>query len=615
MNVIINNKVVRVDPTKAIGKGGEADIYDIGNNIILKLFKTPNHPDLNGFPEEQLGAKLRLQEHQKKLKAFPKNMPSKVISPMDLAMDSKKQILGYTMKFLKGYEMLLKYSDRKYRNSISNELVLKTFRDLHSTVNQVHNIGVVIGDFNDLNIMVLNGEAYLIDADSFQFNSFYCRVFTERFVDPLLCNPNENYPVLTSFHNAESDWYAYAVMMMQSFLFVGPYGGVYVPKDKTKRINHATRPLKRITVFDPEVKYPKPAIHYSVLNDDLLQYFHQLFEEDKRGEFPEKLLNMRWTTCSDCGAVHARNVCPNCAKYVGAVRETIRGNVSCLKVFQTSGIIVLSKIGKRLQYLCYDNGSFIREDGSVVVKGNLKPTMRFRIRNNETLIGDKDQFILFNPGNNPEKVVVDSLNLLPMFDTNNQYRYWVYDGRLMRNDVISDKYIGDVLRNQTLFWVGEKFGFGFYRAGSLSVAFVFDTVNSGINDTVKFPNINGFIIDATCYFAGNWCWFLFSVREGARTINRCMIIKDDGKIYEKAEAIDGDGSWLGNIRGKCAAGKFLLSATDNGIMRIEPSNGTLEIVKEFPDTEPFVDSGCHLYPDANGLYVVSRKEIHLLKIS
>ncbi len=620
MDVYLKGKKVRINPSKSIGKGGEADIYDIGSGLVLKLFKQPGHPDLIGFPQDQLAAKERLKEHQKKLLAFPKNLPSRVISPVSLATNRNgSRIVGYVMKFLKGYEVLLKYSDKGYRNTgISNELVLKTFCDLHSTIRGIHRANVTIGDFNDLNILVSNGEAYIIDADSFQYDSFICHVFTEKFVDPMLCDPTNTRPILNKVYNMDSDWYAFAVMLMQSMLFVGPYGGVYKPKDKTKRINHATRPLKRITVFDSEVKYPKPAIPYGVLPDDLLQCFHHIFAEDKREEFPFNILNdVRWTTCTSCGTIHARNICPGCSKHLPSViKEAVRGNVTCTRMFETSGTILYATIFRdKLYYLYHEDGSFKREGNSVVVKGSLNPTMRFRIKGKETLIGNSGQFVSLTPGKKPEKTVVDSLRALPLFDANSNYKYWTCDGQLMRSDTLGPKYIGDVLKNQTLFWVGDKFGFGFYRASSINVGFVFDGKSGGINDSVKISNISGQLIDATCYFAGNWCWFIISSRERGQTINKCMIIKSDGSVRESAEAKEGDGSWLGSIRGKCAAGNFLLAATDDGIIRVEPSSGTINIVKEFPDTEPFVDSGCHLYPNSNGLYVVSRKRIKLLKIS
>ena len=48
-----------------------------------------------------------------------------------------------------------------------------------------------------------------------------------------------------------------------------------------------------------------------------------------------------------------------------------------------------------------------------------------------------------------------------------------------------DEAIGEVLEGQTRFWVGPAFGLGFYRAGAFSVAFTFDAMKSGINDSLE----------------------------------------------------------------------------------------------------------------------------------
>jgi len=620
MIVYLKGKKLQLNPAKSVGKGGEADVFDVGNGLVLKAFKQPNHPDLTGLKQEQLAAKVRLDEHQRKLPAFPNTLPPRVISPIDLATDkSGKRVLGYSMKFLKGYEVLLRYSDRNFRQAgVSNDLVIQTFKDICDTIRKTHAAGVVIGDFNDLNILAANGEAYLIDADSFQFGGFLCKVFTEKFVDPLLCDPNGAHLMLIKPHTTSSDWYSFNVMLMQSLLYVGPYGGIYKPKDKNKRVKHTERPLKRITIFDPEVKYPKPAIHYGVLPDVLLQHFNSVFKEDRRAEFPIKVLeSIRWTYCTKCGTTHARNVCPSCAHYSpSAVVETIRGNVTCTRVFQTSGAILFATMQDgKLRYLFYENGEFKREDNSFTFKGQLKPIMRFRIRRKSTLIGYKNQVVSLATGSNPEKIAVDNFGSLPVFDSNEKNDYWVYDGRLMRSDLHGSKHIGDVLSNQTLFWVGQKFGFGFYRAGSFNVGFVFGADGGSINDSINLPIIPGQLVDSTCFFADNWAWFFISTREKGQTINRCMVIKSDGTIKASAEAKDGDGSWLGSIRSKCVAGNFLLAATDDGIIRVEPCGNSLNVSKTFPDTEPFVDFGCHLFLGNNCLFVVSRNSIKSLKIA
>ena len=168
---------------------------------------------------------------------------------------------------------------------------------------------------------------------------------------------------------------------------------------------------------------------------------------------------------------------------------------------------------------------------------------------------------------------------------------------------------------QTLFWVGPTFGFGFYRAGNLSVYFVFDTNKKGIKDTLKLPPLRGQLIDSTCFFTKEYCWFFSSTQNAGKITNSCTVIRSDGSIVASISGNPNDIPWLSDIRGKCAAGNFLLSATDEGIVRVEPANGTIAVTREFPDTEPFVNAGSNLFASSQGLYVVDGQEIQLLKIT
>lgn len=618
----IKGKRISLNPSKSIGKGCEADVYNIGSGQALKIFKSPNHPDYNGLAIEQDGARKRIAEHQKKLLLFPKNLPDRVISPLELATNKTgKKIVGYTMKYLNNVEALFRYSDIGFRQAgIGNDYIVKIFLDLYKTVLSLHAKGVVIGDFNDLNVLVKKAEAYIIDTDSFQFGRFFCRMFTARFVDPRLCNPKEKNLMLYKPYNQESDWYAFAVMLMQSLLFVDPYGGLYRPNNKARQVPHNRRPLHRITVFNPEVRYPKPATPYKVLPDEMLHYFVEVFEKDKRGVFPENLIkNLQWTRCSTCGREHARNICPDCAQVSPiAIKEIIRvrGKVKASIIFKTKGLILFAAYqGNNFYYFYHENDQFKRENKTVVINGSLDPQIRYRLQGKATLMGKNGQVAIIKPDRPVERIVVDSYGSLPIFDANKDYHYWLHQGQLLKSGQFGQEFIGDVLAGQTLFWVGLNFGFGFYRAGNISVAFVFDAKRQGINDSVKLLPIRGQLIDSTCVFANDRCWFFISTQESGKTINQCLVIKQDGTIEATAKADSGDGSWLGSLRGKCAAGNFLLAATDGGIIRVEPVGERIDVTKEFPDTAKFVDSGCHLFPGNEGLFVVSSKEINLLKIN
>lgn len=619
--IILGGKKIRLSPKKSIGKGGEADVYDIGNGLALKIFKAANHPDFAGNPEEQKFASGRIREHQQKLRQFPQNLPSGVIKPTELAYNlAQNLIVGYAMRHVAGAELLIRFSERSFREKgISNEKMLTILRRLHKLVPAIHQSQAVIGDFNDLNVLVLGDQVFLIDADSFQFGKFPCRTFTDRFVDPLLCDPLENQLLLLKEHSVESDWYAFAIMLMQCLLFVGPYGGVYRPKDPGQMVPHQLRPLRNITIFHPDVRYPKPAIPFKVLPDDLLQYFHEVFERDRRGIFPDKLLdNLRFTTCDFCRTEHARAVCPVCAQAApAAVKEvvTIRGEVRSTRVFKTRGVILFASYQeKKLRWIYHEANRYLREDGQAVLDGRLDPLMRFRIAGNKTLFG-KDGRVATLAKNQPaEFLTVDEFKNLPIFDANHSGRFWLQGGQLFRDGEFGPKYIGDVLQGQTLFWTGPQFGFGFYRAGNFMSAFVFDAKRAGIKDISKFPLPKSQLIDATCVFSDEYGWFFIATQDGGKVVHRCILLDISGNILAENRADQGDGTWLGNLRGKCAAGKFLFGATDDGVVRLEASAGSIVTTREFPDTEPFVNAGCHLFAGTEGIYVIDRQEIRLLKI-
>ena len=168
--VYLSGSPVRLDPGQVIGKGGEADIYAISGDQALKIFKQPDHPDLSGFPDEQQKARKRLEVHQQKLRVFPKGLPAQVVVPQALATDKNgKQIYGYSMQFLQGAEVLWSYAQKSFRQKgVSNQTVVDIFLGMHPVVQGIHQKGIEIGDFNDLNIMVLNNQVFFIDADSYQ---------------------------------------------------------------------------------------------------------------------------------------------------------------------------------------------------------------------------------------------------------------------------------------------------------------------------------------------------------------------------------------------------------------------------------------------------------------
>ena len=627
MDVYIDDKRIRVSPQASIGKGGEADVFDLGGGVALKLWKGPDHPDVAGVSVEARAAADRLALVQEKMPFFPAALPERVASPMTLAKDRKgRTILGYTMRLIAGAEPLMCLGEPTRRRALGGDAAARILCDLRATVAAIHRAGAVIGDFNDLNVLVRDGEAHLVDADSFQFGRFPCPVYTERFIDPQICDASAPRPQPVRPFSAESDWYAFAVMVMGTLLCVGPYGGVYRPRDPAKRVPEAARPLRRITVFDPEVRYPKPAIPYGVLPDDLLHVFSSIFERDARAPIPLALLQeLRFTACLSCGAEHARVRCPACDH--GAPREVVvvRGHVKATRRFATAGtILATALVGDVPAYVVHEEGAYKREDGAVLARGPLEGVFRLWIQGKTTYLGRRGRIVAFEDGQPEEMIAVDVLGNEHAFVVNDRYTWFVHGGRLFRRAAraggsrLADlangaaEPWGEVLSGQTRIWVGERLGFGFYRAGAVSVAFTWDTERRGIRDTLKLPWPSGQIVAADAAIDVDRVWFFLTYVRAGRTMNRCAVVSEGGALLGVAEAEAGDGSWLGSIAGKKAIGGALFAATDGGLVRVELGPGGPAEARRFPDTEPFVHEGARILAGPAGLWVVGSREVTAL---
>jgi serine/threonine protein kinase len=623
MKIFIKGNPVTVDVRKSLGKGMEADVYRLGD-LAVKIFKGPNHPDLlTDFDRD--AARNKIEEHQRKLNKFPRNLPAHVVSPIDLVEDSSGKIVGYTMNMVDNPRQARVFGQVSERTGIDPNQIVGFFTDLHFTVKGLHTARVVIGDFNDLNILVCNKEAYIIDADSFQFGEFPCRMYTEEFVDPRLCNQNGKTAVLSMTHDPDSDWYSYAVMLFKLLLCVGPFGGVYKPSSKKDLILHTQRSLRGISVFNPEVVYPKKAIHYKVLPDDILDFFQKTFEQRQRIEFPvAKLLNLQWKKCDVCGNLHARQYCPDCKieAPISSVKERIEvsGKIKSTMVFRTFGDILYSTIQNgQLKWVYSENGKLFRENRISIANGSPNPGMRFRIHEDNTAIGQGNTIVVLKNGSAPVQLFADQFqDKFAMFDASAAGIFLCQNGSLLRCNKMGLEYesdrIGQVLEGQTLFWVGDIFGFGFYRAGEVCVSFVFDAKSKVINDSVVIPRFGGQLIGVRCVFSANRAAIFFAFKDGPKVTNRCVLIKSSGDVIGIAEASEGDGSWLSGIRGKCIIGDGLLATTDDGIIKVDFANGVVSKESKFEGSEKFVDSGSHLFAVKDGLFCVGNKQISLLQI-
>ena len=602
MDAYIDGAKARFE-VKPLGVGGEATVYRWQNKAV-KIFHEVN-PNWDRAKAGLWRREIELKK--KKLKNFPTGLPTGVIAPEKLVYDGRKEIIGYVMPLVSGAEAAHMLAVKSERAGIGNNDIVELFRHLFGLMCGTHDAHVVIGDFNDMNVLFRGHETFLIDTDSMQFNGLPCPVTTERFLDPLLYGQDL---LARPCYSAENDYYAYAVMLFKSLLFIHPYDGVH--KDFP---NIFRRAEAAISVFNREVRYPKAAVPFKVLPDELLNYFHLMFDKRERQKFPEQLFNrLRWTKCLNCGAEHARPVCPVCAKAAAAIRELVVVKGSCVasEIFKTPGRILAAAIeAGQLLYLYEESDALWREGRVPVMEGKADNAMRFGFSGADTFIGKGEKLVRLRHGGVTDSYSAETLGNLTMFAANQNNFYTISGEYLARND---EKVMGQIFPGQTWFRVGEDFGFGFYRVGRRFVFFTFDAEKPGIDDSVKLPTMEGKVVDANCLFSGDYALFLLSRVDMGKTVNSAFLIKRDGQVEARLEEDVVAAKILKTIHGKAFVGKKMLSATDDGLLLAVPENGRFVEAKLFAETEPFVDESVSILPTTDGVYVVSEKKIIKLKM-
>lgn len=554
--VYVDGARVSLAASALLGQGGEAEVYDLGDGRVLKWWKPPDHPDFQGLPEAQAQAQRRLAEHPHKLRALPGGLPPEVVVPCGFALGGKRSgdVVGYLMPRVAG-DPLHAFGEPRWRREhpVDGADVVAILLALHDALAAVHRAGVVIGDCNDLNVLVERSAArprvHLIDVDSYQFGGYPCPMFSERFVDPRLCDPQHLVPVRP--HDEDSDWFAFAVMAFRSLLGVSPWGGVHKPADPAQRCPATQRALRRLSVYAPEVTYPQAARPLEILPDELAGVFRAIFERDQRGPFPRAALErLRLRRCTACGEEHGRVRCPACQATAHLPPAVIHG---------------------RLRYTAIDPAE-VALAGAEVAHGRA---------------------VGLGAGAGP--------------------RVWIEGGALWRQTRLGPERIGGVLAQQTRAWCGTRLGVGFYRAGGYAVGFVFRPDRGVLDDRVALPRIRGQLVDAHATIGDDRAWLWLTCADAGRLVTTCVVVDAHANVIATAELADAP--WAGGLAGACAAGPHLFVPTDEGIARVEIVQGVITQTRTFAETAPLVGAGDLLALSPGGLDVRRRRDALRLQLT
>ncbi|MBI2571059.1 MAG: hypothetical protein HYV63_28980 [Candidatus Schekmanbacteria bacterium] len=595
MLVTIDGQTVTLSDKNLLGVGGEAQVFSWCGQAVKVYHEGPAPRD--AWERSELDERLRNREE--KLAAFPVAVPDAVVRPRSLVRDgTAKCVRGYTMALVSGAEDIRRLGQRSWRQGVvTANQVMGTFKAMHRGLSGLHAARVVVGDLNDGNVLFRGADVWFIDADSMQYGGFLCAVAHERFLDPKLYGVDLTKSALFT---ENTDWYAFAVMLFSSLLYVHPYGGVHKTHHTLLRRAEAGH-----SVLRPDVTLPKAALHYRVLPDELLSRFEAIFDRGERSRFPESLLELVWRTCR-CGLEHARAACPDCAHQHAtppAPALIVRGRCRAASVFAGPGRVCCAVQQGGLRYVVAENGTFRREDGSRI-PGDLGAGLpRFAISTSVTWIGKNGRLERFRNGRCEETYGVGAWAGAPMFDASSRTCYRA-DGEWLI-DCLADERIGQILENQTWFRVGETLGFGFYRAGLVTVHFLFHVGRAGLK-LVELPPIDGRLLEASAVFDSGRVLFMTATERGGRRIHALHVIDDRGAVLASVSGAPDSLRALATTAGKAIIADRILCSTDDGLLSLEvdASSRTVRERHLFSDTEPFTSEGASLLPLPGGAIAV-----------
>ncbi len=620
MRVWLDGSERDLDPRDRIGVGGEAEVFSLGPERVLKLFKRETHPDFAGWPAQGRAAEERLREHQAKLAAFPRGLPPQVIAPQGLARASRQgPIVGYAMRRVEPALPLAAYGDPALRaGRIDAATVTRALLELHDALAALHQCGVVVGDLNDRNVLVQDDRVALIDADSLQFGPYLCRLFTESFVDPLLCDPGAERPVLRQAYGPEADWYAYCVALFRCLLLTGPYGGVYKPADPKAQVAPARRPLLRLSVLRPGVTYPLAANPPEVLPDALLSHLAQVLHEDLRTPFPRALLaGLRWSRCGTCGTEHAGGGCPRCglrrpplvlARRAGALQASV-----VLQLAQ--GVLLdLAQGSRGLRWLALGPEGVVDEAGRVRLAGQPDPHTRLRLAAGGLLLARGTTLAFLEGEREPWRREVETCEGEPVVAGNRRRLYWVEQGRLMRTGPLGPVQLGEVLSGRSRIWAGERFGLGLCRGGGLCSAVLFDAERPGLLDGLDLGPLPQVWTHTDCSLSEELAWLAVRGRDGASERLVLLALDARGQLRGRLDAALTDCPWAAGLAGALALGEALLLPTDEGLLRLGlDGRGGLRLERSFPETQGLLDASSLLRLGRGGVLVQRGRECLALR--
>ncbi len=621
----IHNQPVRLEPSQLIQSGGEGMVFKVGNTAV-KRYHQP-HPDR--------AARLQTLLDLSRQGRFPAN----ILSPCALAKNKQGQVVGFQMPLMAEDARPIKQLSRPgywQKAGINARDVCTLFSQIHEILTRLHQTNTVVGDLNDHNIFFSGSDnqgwwqSFWIDVDSYQFGRFPCPVALQSLLDPTLYSVKDfsQKPVFS----AESDWYAYFVMLIKSLLQVHPFGGTHHEKQSL-----ASRATAGITILNSAVTYPKRARPIETLSDQLLDQLERVFEQGQRHPFPLAILeNYAATlhTCSDCGLSYpqTRPGCPSCRHQTPVLKPTkITGQLEPVELLKADGYLVYTTVlpSGRIISIVRSNDDYSLLQIEPAGQTNHLPLFTGQVHYRFGFFGR--QYLVVNAAGTNQLLILDvsrsqpqQVTMMPtavfrgqaVFATTPDYLIRVVQGTVMKGAIRDGALIEEVAatarREQTWLWASplNNAAAGYYRFFDTFTLFMLN--ETGAYYEIEQPVIQSgeSLLEIEALFGQTTTAFLLKINRLGNQVLRTILVDVKGQIIKMTENRATSAVYYESIQGKALSSTTLLHPTDAGILK---ENGRTKTT--LTDTADLVSNGDTLHFHPNGLLVQQASSLYLLKDS
>ncbi len=601
---LIKRQKYREDPNQKLGGGSEGSVYPFPDNadLCVKLFHPPDPddaeaPKLARYRAEKIGAICKM----------PLRLPKHFIIPKKPTFDTKGEVSGFLMQrvptgFVKIMELLKGY---RTTHDIGLREITRLFAGLFEDAILIHQQGLVIGDINTGCIMINPKlERAWVDTDSWGYPNFPCLATTEMFAHPDL------YPNLESGgnfvpHQPHHDLFSFAVMyVLMALQGAHPFRMGLHPTVRSLQ----ERATGGITIFDPDVTYPKMLTPPEVLSDDMLNQLVRVLKRQAKDPIkPDVLLEFEQAivVCPQCNIQHhaSRKNCPKCHEKTVIDLSKLVAFLIDEEVFKAPETVLFVQVIGNLSYLACrinDKLNIITIDPQkkvTVIPTNIEATKGARYR-----FFDSCLVICKNPYAPPpvrlemHKIVNGRLRELgftttgalendsAVFNTSNRFLYRTAGSTIMCSRpygrMLIEQGVAQVHKSQSWLTVDRMSGaarealFGYDRALREYQWFVIHGSSDGNRFSyhdVKLPSMrsNEKLEDFTVYFNAASVLLIRKTRYREKDFVRYSIIGLDGKVQKDVllkSSDEGYDCWE-NLSGKLFQKSGVLHVTPNGIVK------------------------------------------------